>query len=83
MKDVQKLIGRKLSLKEKVAFVAFKQLHKKLVRSAPKDPAQTAFTLGLIGLLVLIVPILNLASLPLAIIAISMGSRVKREDPGK
>jgi hypothetical protein len=84
IKEVEKLLGRKMSLKEKLAFKIAQLKLKKESKSKAEDKSskgQTAFILSLIGLCLLIVPYAFLASLPLAIIGLVMGSQAKKENP--
>lgn len=82
IKDVQKLTGKKLSLKEKIGFLILK--HK--AKHAPKEerkPGETAFTFGVLALVLLVlgffVPYVILGSLIASILAIVTGSvAVKR-----
>lgn len=84
VKDIQRLAGRKLTLKEKISFFLLKQKlnHKK--NDASKQ-GQTAFTLGLIalGLLVLglFIPYVIIGALAASILAIVTGSMAKKDDP--
>lgn len=82
--DITRLTGKKLSVKEKIAlevlkYKANRQLHRSARGNAP-DNGKTALILGLIGLIGLCIPVLNIASIPLAILAITIGSKAKKED---
>lgn len=83
IKDIQKLAGRKLTLKEKIAFIILK----KKLRHNPneKEQGQTAFVIGIVGLALLIiglfVPYLIIGALIASIIAIVMGSLAKKKNP--
>lgn len=83
--EIAKLTGRKLSLREKIAFAFIKyKLKRQANRTAGNkihDDGQTAFILGLTGAIALLIPILDLASIPLAILAIVIGNKAKRADP--
>ena len=84
MKEAEKILGRKLSLKEKISFkIAQFKLKKELKTKEKGKPSkgQTAFVLSLIALGLLFVPYLGLASIPLAIVAIVQGAKAKKEDP--
>jgi hypothetical protein len=85
MKEVQKLAGRKLKLKEKIAVKVFQwKIKRGLTQPKPaenKDNGKTSFILGLIGLAGLVVPGIGLLSLPLAIIAIAVGNKAKKLNP--
>ena len=84
IKEVEKIFGRRLTLREKIAFKIAQHKIKKALRSqaeGKESKGQTAFILSLIGLCLLIVPYANLASLPLAIIGLTMGIKAKKENP--
>ena len=82
IRDIERILGRKLDLKEKLGFLIVKHKVKKTIEKSVKPNAgKTAFILGLIGLIALFIPIVNLASLPLAIMAISIGSKARRANP--
>jgi hypothetical protein len=84
IKDIQKLVGRKLTIKEKISFLILKH---KLKRQSKENATkgQTAFIFGLVGLGLLIVglfvPYVILGSLVSAILAIVTGSMAKKADP--
>ena len=78
IKEVEKLIGRKLKLKEKINF---KIAQWKIKNDIEKDEGKTAQTLGILGAASLFIPVLNLAAIPLAILAIVTGNKAKRKDP--
>lgn len=84
IKEVEKLLGRKMSLKEKLAFkITQLKLKKELKAKAEgkSSKGQTAFILSLIGLCLILVPYGFFASLPLAIVGLVMGSQAKKENP--
>src|SRR5512138_984091 len=84
IKEAENILGRKFTLKEKIAFkIAQLKLRKELKAKAEgsSSKGQTAFILSLIGLCLLIVPYASIASLPLAIIGLVLGSQAKRENP--
>lgn len=84
IKEAEKIFGRKFTLKEKIAFkISQLKLKKELKAKAEgkSSKGQTAFVLSLIGLCLLIVPYAAIASLPLAIIGLVMGSQAKKENP--
>lgn len=84
VKDIQRLAGRKLTLKEKVSFFLLKQKLKHKKNDASKQ-GQTAFIIGLIalGLLALgfFVPYALVGALVASILAIVFGSMAKKRDP--
>jgi hypothetical protein len=80
-KEVEKLLGRKLTLKEKISLKIAQLKIKKGLRSKEEEKSnkgQTAMILGIIGLACIIIPYGILASIPLAILAIVMGSQAKK-----
>lgn len=84
IKEAEKILGRKFTLKEKFAFKIAQLKFKKELKAKAEgrsSKGQTAFVLALIGLCLLIVPYAGLASLPLAIIGLVMGSQAKKENP--
>ena len=84
MKEAERILGRKLTLKEKISFkIAQVKLKKELKAKGKGKPSkgQSAFVLSLIAIGLLLVPYLALASIPLAIVAIIQGTQAKKEDP--
>jgi len=84
IKEAETILGRKFTFKEKIAFkfAQFKiKKGLKLKAEGKSSKGQTAFILSLIGLCLLIVPYAGIASLPLAIIGLVMGSSAKKENP--
>jgi len=83
IKEAEKILGRKFSLKEKIAFkIAQIKLKKDLKAKVEGKPSkgQNSMVLGIIGLACLLIPFGVIASIPLAIIAIITGSQAKREN---
>ncbi len=85
IREIEKTIGRKLKLKEKIAFKIFqweiKKDVKRIKKEGERDKGKTAMILGIIAAGSLFIPFVNLAAFPLAILAIVIGSNAKREDP--
>lgn len=85
IKELEKFAGRKLKLKEKIAFKIYQfKLRKDLKNhqnDEDKSKGKTAFILGLISLIAFFIPYVTLASLPLAILAVIIGSKAKKENP--
>jgi hypothetical protein len=84
VKEIQKLIGRKLTLKERVAFFILKQkLRHTAKESTNEGDIPFIFGIAAVSLLVLSLffPFLLLASLIASIIAIITGSVAKKRDP--
>jgi hypothetical protein len=84
IKDAEKLMGRKMTLKEKIAFKLFRHQLKKSKtgdETGSSKEGKTAFILGLIALSLIFVPFAALASIPLAIIAIVKGNNARKLNP--
>jgi MFS family permease len=83
IKDLQKLTGRKFSLKKKIAFLVLKNKlkHKS---SDDKSPGQTALVFGIAALALLIiglfVPYVILGSIVSSILAIVVGTSAYKKD---
>jgi hypothetical protein len=85
-RDIEKMIGRRLTIKEKITWMLMRHRFKKAKSSRPDvdiaKKARKAKTFGILSLISLFVPLLGLAAIPFAIVAIVMGSDVKKVDPG-
>ena len=82
--EAEKILGRKMTLKEKLSFKITQYKIKKTLKEKEKGKAskgQTAFILSLISLCILFIPYLAIASIPLAIVGIVMGAQAKKENP--
>jgi hypothetical protein len=83
IKDVQKLIGRKLTIKEKIAFLIVKHSAKKRVKG--NTQGQTALTFGIAAAVMLIlglfIPYIIIGALIAGILAVVLGSVAKKQDP--
>jgi len=83
IKDIQKIVGRKLTLKEKIGFTILKHKVKRQSKNNQKK-GQTALIFGIVGLglflIGLFVPFVILGSLVAAIVAIVIGSSGAKED---
>jgi hypothetical protein len=82
VKDIQKIIGRKLTLKEKIVFLLLKKKLK--YQEGETKQGQTAFIIAIFGLIFLIaglfLPYFLLGALAASIIAIVMGTMAKKKD---
>lgn len=82
IKEVQKLIGRKLTLKEKISFMILKATSK---RKDKTNQGGTALAFGIVALATLViglfVPYVIIVALVAAILAIVFGSMAKKQDP--
>lgn len=86
VKDVQKILGRKLKLKEKIALKVFQWKIKKGWAPAKKSPAKgnkgkTALIFAIVGMVALFIPIVSIIALPAAIIALVVAYDARKEDP--
>ena len=87
VKDFQKVIGRKMTLKEKISFLILKQKLKPKHKKAGDSPSkgQTAFVFGIGSIVLLIlglfIPYVIIGALVAAIVAIVSGSMAKKADP--
>ena len=87
IKEIQKLAGRKLKFKEKVAVKFFQWKLKKGLTGFQKEETKnkkgtTAMILGIAAIACLVIPYFVLASLPLSILAIVFGNQARKENPG-
>lgn len=85
VKDVEKLLGRKMKLKEKIGFKILqhklkKESHRKKGESG-SEKGKLAMILGIIGIACLLIPYAVIASIPLAILAIIFGNQAKKQNP--
>ena len=83
IKDVQKLIGRKLTVREKISFLMLKHLAKK--KSPAATQGQTALGFGIAAVTMLIlglfIPYMIIGALIAGILAVVLGSVAKKQDP--
>jgi hypothetical protein len=82
-KEIEMLLGKKLTLKEKIALKLAQLKIKKQVKAIEKgkpSKGQNAMVLGILSLVVLLIPFGILASIVLAIMAITIGSKAKKEN---
>jgi hypothetical protein len=82
-KEAEKIIGKKMTLREKLALKIAQGKLKKALKGDPEGKSskgQTAMILGIIGIACIIIPFGVLASIPLGILAIVMGSQARREN---
>ncbi len=83
IKDVQHLIGRKLTIKEKIGFLAIKHKTKRQAKDGSQGQTALIFGIGALALLVigLFVPYVIIGALIAAILAIVTGSVAKKQNP--
>jgi hypothetical protein len=84
IKEAEKLLGRKMKLKEKLAFKLYqwklkKELKKKVDETDKKG--ETAFILGIVALGSLFIPYVGIVAIPCAILAIIFGNKAKKINP--
>ena len=85
IKTLEKILGRKLKLKEKAAIKLYqwkvrKGIHFPREESNP-NKGRTAMILGIVAIASLFIPYVNIASLPCAILAIIFGNQARKADP--
>lgn len=86
IKDLQKLAGRKFTLKEKIAIKFYQWRIKKNNDRLNVDPVRTkkgktALILGIIAVAAVLIPYIAIASIPCGILAITIGNKAKKENP--
>ncbi|HMG66211.1 MAG TPA: hypothetical protein VK588_00950 [Chitinophagaceae bacterium] len=86
IKDIEKITGHKLSLRQKIELSIFKFTFRKKIRTqslheGKSDKGQLAMILGIIGLGSLLIPYLAILALPCAIAALIIGYSARRKDP--
>lgn len=85
-RNIEKISGRKLSLKERIALTVLrlklnKHFGKHALKKTDSDKGQLAMILGIAGLVALLIPFGALLSLPCAIAALIIGYSARRRDP--
>lgn len=83
VKDVQRITGHKLSLKEKIGFGIMKHRLKKSGEGSSKGQSALLFGIAALALLVagLFIPYVILGSVVCSIVAIVLGTVAKKQDP--
>jgi sterol desaturase/sphingolipid hydroxylase (fatty acid hydroxylase superfamily) len=81
LRQVQKLIGKKLSLRQKVAWTILAHKLAKQQPANPTDKGQLALIFGIVGISAIIIPYAGLISLPCALAAIIIGYNARRDNP--
>jgi hypothetical protein len=85
IKEAEKLLGRKMKLKEKLAFRVFQWKIKKGYNpdkgNAIDGRGKTAMILGIVAVAALFIPYVSIASIPCAILAIIFGNQAKKINP--
>lgn len=85
IKEAEKLLGRKMKLKEKIAFKAFQWKIKKgyypLKADESAGKGKTAMILGIVAVATLFIPYASIAAIPCAILAIIFGNQAKKVNP--
>lgn len=84
IKEIEKLTGKKFTLKEKIGIKFLQHKTKKELKSKKEesktDLGKTSMILGIIGLGLILIPYLFIASVPLAILAIILGNKARKAD---
>jgi len=84
VRDMEKLAGRKFTMKEKIAFLILKKKTRNQ-ESEPKSNGKTGLIFGIVGIGLFIaglfVPPLLIGSLIAAIVAVVVGSSAAKKDP--
>ena len=82
IKDVQKIIGRKLTMKEKISFMILKHALKKKAKDAKQGQTALGFGIAAVVMLVvgLFVPFVIIGALVAGILAVVLGSVAKKQD---
>jgi hypothetical protein len=84
IKNVEKLLGRKMKLKEKIAFKVYQwKLKQNFITKDKAHPnrGKTAMILGIIAIGSLFIPYVNIISIPCTVLALVFGYQAKRADP--
>jgi hypothetical protein len=83
IKDLQKLKGRKLTIKEKISFLILKHIAKKSAKESKGGQTALGFGIAAAVLLVLglFIPYVIVGALIAAILAVVLGSVAKKQDP--
>jgi len=83
IKDVRKIIGRKLTIKEKAGFLVLRHTLKKKARDTNEGQTALGFGIAAAAMLVLglFIPYLIIGALIAGIIAVVLGSVAKRQNP--
>ncbi|HEX4876890.1 MAG TPA: DUF4190 domain-containing protein [Chitinophagaceae bacterium] len=85
IKEAEKLLGRKLKLKEKIALKAFQWKLKKGIypgkAGEKSSKGNTSLILGIIAVGSLFIPYASIAAIPCAILAIIFGNQAKKINP--
>ena len=85
IKQAEKLLGRKMKLKEIIAFKAFQWRIKKGYTPLKADEisgkGKTSLILGIVAIASLFIPYVSIAAIPCAILAIIMGNQAKKINP--
>jgi hypothetical protein len=84
VRDLERLAGRKLTIKEKIGFLILKKKTRNQ-EAAPKSKGKTALIFGIAGIALFIIgifaPFVIIGSLIAAIVAVVLGSSAAKKDP--
>ena len=84
VKEAEKILGRKMSLKEKIGFRLAQHKIKreqKKKEEGKNTPGQDAFIVSLIAICSIVIPYVGIVAFPLAIVSLIMGINAKKKDP--
>ena len=84
VKDIEKITGKKLDLKERIAFKVFQwKLKNKFAheKDDKTDKGKTAMILGIIGISSFWIPYVDIASIPCTVLALVFGYQAKKINP--
>jgi hypothetical protein len=83
IKEVEKLLGRKMKLKEKLAFKLYQIKVKRDARRAGEkaNNGTTSMILGIAGIASLFIPYVSIAAIPCMILALVFGYSTKKHYP--
>jgi len=84
VKDIEKITGKKLDLKERIAFKVFQwKLKNKFAheKDDKTDKGKTAMILGIIGISSFWIPYVGIASIPCTVLALVFGYQAKKINP--
>ncbi len=85
MRDIEKMAGRKFTLKEKLAIKFYQwKLRKQSLLPKGKEKGnlgQAALILGIVGLVTLVIPYASIVSIPCIILALVFGYQARKANP--
>lgn len=86
IKEIQKMAGRKLKLKEKLGIKLLQwKIKRELIknkRESASEKGKTALILSIVGIGCLLIPYLGFAAIPLLILGLIFGYQARKANPG-